>query len=157
VACDSPAYPENLSRIILTLTVSPMLYQMLRTKFSSIHGSSSPILRLSAAVSVCAQAIVPRHRIALRARVGGTHQRVVLPALDWPSPPALPGGPMLPWGGKPLPEMSICCRSGCEPDWLGCSPWGWPWNWSYCWKLMFAVGEVVDRAGGVVIGGRKSR
>jgi hypothetical protein len=29
----------------LTLTVSPMLYQMLRTKFSSIQGSSSPILR----------------------------------------------------------------------------------------------------------------
>ena len=44
--CDLLAYPENLSRIILTLTVSPMLYQMLRTKFSSIQGSSSPILHL---------------------------------------------------------------------------------------------------------------
>jgi hypothetical protein len=37
-------HPENLSRIILTLTCSPMLNQMLRTKFSSIQGSSSPIL-----------------------------------------------------------------------------------------------------------------
>ena len=37
-------YPENLSRIILTLTCSPKLYHTLRTKFSSIHGSSSPIL-----------------------------------------------------------------------------------------------------------------
>lgn len=38
------AYPENLSRIILTLTCSPIWNQRLRTKFSSIHGSSSPIL-----------------------------------------------------------------------------------------------------------------
>lgn len=37
-------YPENLSRIIFTLTCSPMPNQMLRTKFSSIQGSSSPIL-----------------------------------------------------------------------------------------------------------------
>jgi hypothetical protein len=41
------AYPENLSRIILTLTVSPSWNQTLRTKFSSIQGSSSPILRNS--------------------------------------------------------------------------------------------------------------
>ena len=40
-------YPENLSRIIFTLTVSPMLAQMVRTKFSSIQGSSSPILQSS--------------------------------------------------------------------------------------------------------------
>jgi hypothetical protein len=38
-------YPENLSRIILTLTCSPIPNQMLRTKFSSIQGSNSPILR----------------------------------------------------------------------------------------------------------------
>ena len=44
VAFYSSAYPENLSRIILTFTCSPMPNQMLRTKFSSIHGSSSPIL-----------------------------------------------------------------------------------------------------------------
>ena len=37
-------YPENLSRIILTLTCSPIWNQRLRIKFSSIQGSSSPIL-----------------------------------------------------------------------------------------------------------------
>lgn len=38
-------YPENLSRIILTLTCSPIWNQRLRMKFSSIQGSSSPILQ----------------------------------------------------------------------------------------------------------------
>lgn len=38
------SYPENLSRIILTLTCSPIWNQRLRMKFSSIQGSSSPIL-----------------------------------------------------------------------------------------------------------------
>ena len=37
-------YPENLSRIILTLTCSPIPNQTLRMKFSSIQGSNSPIL-----------------------------------------------------------------------------------------------------------------
>lgn len=45
--CFLNSYPENLSRIILTLTCSPIWNQRLRTKFSSIHGSSSPILGLS--------------------------------------------------------------------------------------------------------------
>ena len=41
-------YPENLSLIILTLTWYPMPNQTLLTKFSSIQGSSSPILYRSA-------------------------------------------------------------------------------------------------------------
>lgn len=68
----SPAYPENLSRIIFTLTVSPMPYQMLRTKPSSIQGSSSPILRASQhdpsieeAVVICSQ----RHAARVAAAV----------------------------------------------------------------------------------------
>ncbi len=40
-------HPVNLSRIILTLTCSPVVNQKLRTKFSSIQGSNSPILRRS--------------------------------------------------------------------------------------------------------------
>lgn len=39
------SYPENLSRIILTLTCSPIWNHRLRMKFSSIQGSSSPILK----------------------------------------------------------------------------------------------------------------
>lgn len=35
--------PENLSRIILTLTCSPIWNQRFLTKFSSIQGSNSPI------------------------------------------------------------------------------------------------------------------
>lgn len=38
--------PENLSLIILTLTCSPIPNQTLRMKFSSIQGSSSPILSI---------------------------------------------------------------------------------------------------------------
>ena len=38
------AYPENLSRIIFTLVGSPMDIHVVRIKFSSIQGSSSPIL-----------------------------------------------------------------------------------------------------------------
>src|SRR5271170_1397393 len=37
-------YPVNLSRIILTLTCSPMVYQIFLTACSSTHGSNSPIL-----------------------------------------------------------------------------------------------------------------
>ena len=40
-------YPENLSRIILTLTCSPIWNHKLRMKFSSIQGSNSPILERS--------------------------------------------------------------------------------------------------------------
>jgi hypothetical protein len=61
--CDLLAYPENLSRIILTLTVSPMLYQMLRTKFSSIQGSSSPILHCVSTQAPLQQQ--PRERVAI--------------------------------------------------------------------------------------------
>jgi hypothetical protein len=39
------AYPENLSLIIFTFTWYPKLNHTLRTKFSSIQGSSSPILK----------------------------------------------------------------------------------------------------------------
>ena len=65
------AYPENLSRIILTLTVSPMLYQMLRTKFSSIQGSSSPIL-----ASVSTIRLARYHPGFLRARVDSPESRL---------------------------------------------------------------------------------
>jgi len=40
-------YPENLSRIILTLTCSPIWYQIFLTKASSTQGSNSPILALA--------------------------------------------------------------------------------------------------------------
>ena len=58
----SQTYPENLSRIILTLTCSPMPNQTLRTKFSSIHGSNSPILLEISIYSSALIALTPAHR-----------------------------------------------------------------------------------------------
>lgn len=155
----------------MTLTCSPILNQMLRTKFSSIHGSSSPILRacqLQCHLGDCvgwrqtraARGNSPerpaRRRKCCRAGMR-TYQSVVFPSLpcwSWPAP----GTPMLPPGKPPAPLSMGWPRSACwdgapaPPGALGCSPVDWPWKESKFWKDMTVANATSERKGGV--GGR---
>jgi hypothetical protein len=81
LSCDldsEVAYPENLSLIIFTLTWYPKLNHTLRTKFSSIHGSSSPILKKGQRKGIAMQhhmRCLPKSGLLIAARLRASRAR----------------------------------------------------------------------------------